>query len=154
MRRQDFPTGVFFILFSRIFPASVSPLRTPPFSLWLSHSKCKNHPSPWSQPSSGQNVSCTPGGYRPDLGRFQESWQRTKEEAGKIKSPQLPQCGGPLGAVSSNRSEGDFTHPQVGQAERLACRKRPPNAFLRAEARTHFFCPAGPIDNFLIILPV
>lgn len=44
----------------------------------------------------------------------------------------------------------DFTHPRVGQAERLACRKRPPNAFLRAEARTHFFCPAGPIDNFLI----
>ena len=32
----------------------------------------------------------------------------------------------------------------------MACRKRPPNAFLRAEARTHFFCPAGPIDNFLI----
>ena len=32
----------------------------------------------------------------------------------------------------------DFTHPRVGQAERLACRKRLPNAFLRAEARTHF----------------
>ena len=25
--------------------------------------------------------------------------------------------------------EGDFTHPRVGQAEHLACRKRPPNAF-------------------------
>lgn len=48
----------------------------------------------------------------------------------------------------------DFTNPRVGQAERLACRKRLPNAFLRAEARTHFFCPAGPIDNFLITLPV
>ena len=47
-----------------------------------------------------------------------------------------------------------FTHLRVGQAERLACRKRPPNAFLRAEARTHFFCPTGPIDNFLITLPV
>ena len=46
------------------------------------------------------------------------------------------------------------THPRVGQAERLACRKRQPNAFLRAEARTHFFCPTGPIDNFLITLPV
>src|SRR5699024_7758726 len=49
---------------------------------------------------------------------------------------------------------GNFTHPWVGQAERLACRKRQPNAFLRAEARTHFFCPTGPIDNFLITLPV
>ena len=49
-------------------------------------------------------------------------------------------CGAPSGPVSSNRSEGDFTHPRVGQAERLACRKRLPNAFLRAEARTHFFC--------------
>ena len=36
--------------------------------------------------------------------------------------------------------EGDFTHPRVGQAERLACRKRPPNAFLRAEAHAHFIC--------------
>ena len=90
--------------------------------------------------SWGAETPASPGGYRPDLGRFQESWQRTKEEAGKIKSPQLPQCGGPLGAVSSNRSEGDFTHPQVGQAERLACRKRLPNAFLRVEARTHFIC--------------
>ena len=34
--------------------------------------------------------------------------------------------------------EGDFTHPRVGQAEHLACRKRLPNACLRAEARTHF----------------
>ncbi|WP_204741958.1 hypothetical protein, partial [Intestinimonas butyriciproducens] len=32
----------------------------------------------------------------------------------------------------------DFTHPWVGQAEHLACRERLPNAFLRAEARTHF----------------
>ena len=47
-----------------------------------------------------------------------------------------------------------FTHLRVGQAERLACRERQPNAFLRAEARTHFFRPAGPIDNFLITLPV
>ena len=31
----------------------------------------------------------------------------------------------------------DFTHPWVGQAEHLACRKRQLNAFLRAEARTH-----------------
>ena len=148
MRRQDLPTGVFFILFSRIFPASVSPLRTPTFSLWLSHSKCKNHPPPWSQPSSGQNVSCTPGGYRPDLGRFQESWQRTKEEAGKIKSPQLPQCGGPLGAVSSNRSEGDFTHPQVGQAERLACRERLPNAFFGQKPAPTFSAPQGQLITF------
>ena len=50
--------------------------------------------------------------------------------------------------------DSDFTHPRVGQAERLACRERQPNAFLRAEARTHFFRPAGPIDNFLITLPV
>ena len=47
----------------------------------------------------------------------------------------------------------DFTHPRVGQAEHLACRKRPPNAFLRAEARTHFPVgghPTGLIDNNLI----
>lgn len=39
-----------------------------------------------------------------------------------------------------------FTHPRVGQAERLACRKRQPNAFLRAEARTHF-CGPRPSDR-------
>ena len=37
----------------------------------------------------------------------------------------------------------DFTHPWVGQAEHLACRKRLPNAFLRAEARTHFSLTGG-----------
>ena len=67
--------------------------------------------------------------------------QNLYEEA--LLSP-LPKAG-----LGSN-----FTHPWVGQAERLACRERLPNAFLRAEARTHFFCPAGPIDNFLITLPV
>ena len=60
-----------------------------------------------------------------------------------------------IGASSTRTAGGaNFTHPRVGQAERLACRKRLPNAFLRAEARTHFFRPAGPIDNFLITLPV
>lgn len=33
---------------------------------------------------------------------------------------------------------GTDTHSWVGQAERLACRERKPNAFLRAEAHTHF----------------
>ena len=37
----------------------------------------------------------------------------------------------------------DFTHPWVGQAERLACRERLPNAFLRAEARAHFLPPGS-----------
>ena len=67
--------------------------------------------------------------------------QNLYEEA--LLSP-LPKAG-----LGSN-----FTHPWVGQAEHLACRERLPNAFLRAEARTHFFCPTGPIDNFLITLPV
>ena len=57
-------------------------------------------------------------------------------------------------ASTCTAGERGFTHPRVGQAERLACRERLPNVFLRAEARTHFFRPAGPIDNFLIILPV
>ena len=77
------------------------------------------------------------------------------EETDKIKMLRLPTVWkGICGRQQQPVGEGDFTHPQVGQAERLACRKRPPNAFLRAEARTHFFRPAGPIDNFLITLPV
>ena len=77
------------------------------------------------------------------------------EETDKIKMLRLPTVWkGICGRQQQPVGEGDFTHPRVGQAERLACRKRPPNAFLRAEARTHFFCPAGPIDNFLITLPV
>lgn len=51
--------------------------------------------------------------------------QNLYEEA--LLSP-LPKAG-----LGSN-----FTHPWVGQAEHLACRKRLPNACLRAEARTHF----------------
>ena len=73
----------------------------------------------------------------------------------KNKLPHLPAVRrGTCGRHQQQVEEGDFTHPRVGQAERLACRERLPNVFLRAEARTHFFCPAGPIDNFLIILPV
>ena len=49
----------------------------------------------------------------------------------------------PNSAVSENLVRrlppSPFTHPRVGQAERLACRKRQPNAFLRAEARAHFY---------------
>ena len=46
-----------------------------------------------------------------------------------------------IGASSTRTAGGaNFTHPRVGQAERLACRKRPPNAFLRAEAHAHFIC--------------
>ena len=77
------------------------------------------------------------------------------EETDKIKMLRLPTVWkGTCGRHQQQVEEGDFTHPRVGQAERLACRERLPNAFLRAEARTHFFRPAGPIDNFLIILPV
>ena len=48
----------------------------------------------------------------------------------------------------------DFTHPWVGQAERLACRERPPNAFLRAEARTHFpLTAAAPLLRTAIPAP-
>lgn len=73
----------------------------------------------------------------------------------KNKLPHLPAVRrGTCGRHQQQVEEGDFTHPRVGQAERLACRERQPNAFLRAEARTHFFRPAGPIDNFLITLPV
>ena len=61
--------------------------------------------------------------------------------------PHLPAVRrGTCGRHQQQVEEGDFTHPRVGQAERLACRERQPNAFLRAEARTHFFRPAGPID--------
>ena len=88
------------------------------------------------------------------LGRF---WKTAgnKRKSGKNKiatSPRSVEIY--LGPLAATGWRNDFTHPQVGQAERLACRKRLPNAFLRAEARTHFFCPAGPIDNFLITLPV
>ena len=73
----------------------------------------------------------------------------------KNKLPHLPAVRrGTCGRHQQQVEEGDFTHPRVGQAERLACRERQPNAFLRAEARTHFFRPAGPIDTFLITLPV
>ena len=51
--------------------------------------------------------------------------QNLYEEA--LLSP-LPKAG-----LGSN-----FSHPWVGQAERLACRERQPDALLRAEARTHF----------------
>ena len=89
------------------------------------------------------------------FGGFSKSRWRMIEETDKIKMLRLPTVWkGICGRQQQPVGEGDFTHPRVGQAERLACRKRPPNAFLRAEARTHFFCPAGPIDNFLITLPV
>ena len=77
------------------------------------------------------------------------------EETDKMKMPLLSVVRSTIWARQQQPvGEGDFTHPRVGQAERLACRERQPNAFLRAEARTHFFRPAGPIDNFLITLPV
>jgi hypothetical protein len=34
-----------------------------------------------------------------------------------------------FGPSAATGSGDDFTHPRVGQAERLACRKRLPNAF-------------------------
>ena len=58
----------------------------------------------------------------------------------------------PHSADRSRQSCGDdFTHPWVGQAEHLAYREQLPNAFLRAEARTHFLltgsCASPPHRN-------
>ena len=57
-------------------------------------------------------------------------------------------------ASLGGRSWGaDFTHPRVGQAEHLACRKRPPNAFCGQKPAPTFpsgAAPTGLIDNNLI----
>lgn len=50
--------------------------------------------------------------------------------------PRSAESAGTVGTCTVG--EAVFTHPRVGQAERLACRERQSNAFLRAEAHTHF----------------
>ena len=52
------------------------------------------------------------------------SWQNRDDRDEPAKMRKLVDCFPTLG---------------WGQAERLACRKRQPNAFLRAEARAHFY---------------
>ena len=43
------------------------------------------------------------------------------------------------GSGPATAATGHFTHPWVGQAERLACRKRPPNAFCGQKPAPTFF---------------
>ena len=52
-----------------------------------------------------------------------------EKSAGKIKSPHLTAVQSCIWGISNNRLEDDFTHPRVGQAERLACRERQPTRF-------------------------
>lgn len=54
---------------------------------------------------------------------------RTKRKAGKIRIPQLPAMRRALSCHYPHGREAEFTHRQVGQAERLACRKRQPTQF-------------------------
>lgn len=44
--------------------------------------------------------------------------------------------------------ESDFTHPRVGQAERLACRERLPNAFFGQKPAPTFSAPRGQLITF------
>ena len=67
----------------------------------------------------------------------------------KNKLPHLPAVRrGTCGRHQQQVEEGDFTHPRVGQAERLACRERLPNAFFGQKPAPTFSAPRGQLITF------
>ena len=81
----------------------------------------------------------------PPPGLFAEDEKKSR----KNKLPHLPAVRrGTCGRHQQQVEEGDFTHPRVGQAERLACRERLPNAFFGQKPAPTFSAPRGQLITF------
>ena len=77
------------------------------------------------------------------LGRNGRS-KKVREKPYHISS----QCGERLCRQYLHGRGADFTHPRVGQAERLACRERLPNAFFGQKPAPTFSAPRGQLITF------